>query len=171
MWLRFTDVEIGTKTIQMRKDLAKGQSYETVVENTGYSGGNGIAAECGNRDSESEIIFGNSQFCRSYTYGIRAGYPAVSGSVSAGVFYEAEGISYSRPFCTRTDCGHCQQCAAGVSDNPVYCVRSASDEICGNASYNVSDLVADYSDGSGSRCGGYVLRAALEKGTNGCAEG
>ena len=55
--------------------------------------------------------------------------------------------------------------------NPVYCVRSASDEICGNASYNVSDLVADYSDGSGSRCGGYVLRAALEKGTNGCAEG
>ena len=57
MWLRFTDVEIGTKTIQMRKDLEKGQSYETVVENTGYSGGNGIAAECGNRDSESEIIF------------------------------------------------------------------------------------------------------------------
>ena len=48
---------------------------------------------------------------------------------------------------------------------------TASDEICGNASYNVSDLVADYSDGSGSRCGGYVLRAALEKGTNGCAEG
>ena len=32
-------------------------------------------------------------------------------------------------------------------------------------------LLADYSDGSGSRCGGYVLRAALEKGTNGCAEG
>lgn len=86
MWLRFTDVEIGTKTIQMRKDLAKGQSYETVVENTGYSGGNGIAAECGNRDSESEIIFGNSQFVVHTPMVFVLDNPAVSDSVSAGVF-------------------------------------------------------------------------------------
>ena len=149
--------------VQERKD--RQISYEAVVEDTGYFDRNGIVAECGNRDSEPKITFGNSQFCRLRTYGICAGYSAVSGSVSAGVFYEAKGISHSCASRTWADCGHCQQRASGVSDNPIYCVRSASDEICGNASYNVSDLVADHPDGSGSCCSGYVLRGTLEKGT------
>ena len=66
--------------VQERKD--RQISYEAVVEDTGDFDRNGIVAECGNRDSEPKITFGNSQFCRLRTYGICAGYSAVSGSVS-----------------------------------------------------------------------------------------
>ena len=150
--------------MQERKD--RQISYEAVVENTGDSVGNGIAAECGNRDSESEILCGNSSVLSIHAPMVFVLDTLLLLTPFLLVFFTRRKVFLSsRPFRDSSfDCGHCQQCAAGVSDNPVYCGRSASGEICGNASDNVSDLVADYSDGSGSRCGGYVLRAALAKG-------
>ena len=154
--------------VQERKD--RQISYEAIVEDTGDSVRNGTAAQCGNRDSESKILCGNSLFYDPCADGILAGYAAASGSVSAGVFYKTQSVFGSCNFCDRVCCGNYQQCASGVPDNAVYRGGSSSDEICCNTSDNLSDLVADYSDGSG-RCGSYpFLRSALAKGTGGSAE-
>ncbi len=134
----------------------KGQaiSYEAIVEDTGDSVRNGTAAQCGNRDSESKILCGNSSFYDPCADGILAGYAAASGSVSAGVFYKTQSVFGSCTFCDRVCCGNYQQCASGVPDNAVYRGRSSPGEICGNTSDNLSYLVADYSDGGGC-CGSY----------------
>ena len=149
----------------------KGQaiSYEAVVEDTGDSVRNGIAAQCGNRDFEPKILCWNSSFYDSCADGILAGYAAASDSVSSGIFYKTQSVFGSCTFCDRVYCGNYQQCASGVPDNTVYRGRSSPGEICGNTSDNLSYLVADYSDGGG-RCGSYpFLPAALAKGTGGSA--
>ena len=54
--------------VQERKD--RQISYEAVVEDTGDSVGNGTAAQCDNRDSESKILCGNGSFYDSCADGI-----------------------------------------------------------------------------------------------------
>ena len=88
----------------------KGQaiSYEAVVEDTGDSVRNGTAAQCGNRDSESKILCGNSSFYDPCADGILAGYAAASGPVSAGIFYKAQSIFGGCVLGDRLCCGNYQ---------------------------------------------------------------
>ena len=88
----------------------KGQaiSYEAVVEDTGDSVRNGIAAQCGNRDFEPKILCGNSSFYDSCADGILAGYAAASGPVSAGIFYKAQSIFGGCVLGDRLCCGNYQ---------------------------------------------------------------
>ena len=92
--------------VQERKD--RQISYEAVVEDTGDSVRNGIAAQCGNRDFESKILCWNSSFYDSCADGILAGYAAASGPVSAGIFYKAQSIFGGCALGDRLCCGNYQ---------------------------------------------------------------
>ena len=76
------------------------------------------------------------------------------------VFLQTQRCFWQLYFCDRVCCGNYQQCASGVPDNAVYRGGSSSGEICCNTSDNLSDLVADYSDGSGC-CGSLSLCVVL----------
>ena len=68
------------------------------MEDTGDSVGNGTAAQCGNRDSESKILCGNGSFYDSCADGILAGYAAASDPVSAAIINSVLLVFRTTPF-------------------------------------------------------------------------